>query len=88
MNAPLALTEVVCAAALCLFAIGISRGADSSSMRHGPEKNYEQAIPRAELLYQAAQNMCEKAEGSKRELCLKEAKATHIRAVADAKARL
>ena len=55
MNAPLALTEVVCAAALCLFAIGISRGADSSSMRHGPEKNYEQAIPRAELLYQAAQ---------------------------------
>jgi hypothetical protein len=86
MNAPLTLTEVVCAAVLCLYAIGVSRGADSNPMLQGPEKNYEVAIARAELLYQAAQDVCEKANGSKRELCLKEAKATHIRALSDAKA--
>jgi hypothetical protein len=88
MHAPVTLTEAVCAALLCLYAIGTSRGADPNPMLQGPEKNYEQAIARAELLYQAAQDVCEKAESKSRELCLKEAKATHIRAVADAKARL
>ena len=88
MPAPVTLTELVCAAALCLYAIGTSRGADPNPMLQGAEKSYEQAIARAELLYQAAQDVCEKTESKKRELCLKEAKATHIRAVADAKARL
>jgi hypothetical protein len=87
MNVPVTLTEVICAAVLCLYAIGTSRG-DPAPMLQGPDKNYEQAVARAELLYQVAQDVCEKSEVKKRELCLKEAKATHIRAVADAKARL
>jgi hypothetical protein len=80
------LTEAVCAAILCLYAVGTSRGADT--MLQGPEKNYEEAVARAELLYRVAQDVCDKEEGSQRELCLKEAKATHVRAVSDAKARL
>lgn len=88
MQAPVTLTEAVCAAVLCLYAIGTSRGADTMTMLPGPEKSYEAAIAKAELLFRVAQDVCDQAEGSKRELCLKEAKATHVRAVSDAKARL
>jgi hypothetical protein len=77
----------VCAAVLCLYAVGTSRG-DPAPLLQGPERNYEEAIARAEVLYQAAQDVCEKAESKRRDLCLKEAKATHVRAVSDAKARL
>jgi hypothetical protein len=87
VHAPVVLAEVACAAILCLYAIGTSRG-DPAPMLQGPEKNYEEAITRAEMLYQAAQDVCEKTDSKKRELCLKEAKATHVRAIADAKARL
>jgi len=86
MQAPITLTEAVCAAILCLYAVGTSRGGDLMSPGH--EQAYEQAIARAEILYRTAQDVCEKEQGSKREVCFKEAKATHIRALADAKARL
>jgi hypothetical protein len=86
MQAPVTWTEAACAAILCLYAVGTSRGGDT--MLQGPEKNYEAAMVRAELLYRVAQDVCDKEDGSKRELCLKEAKATHIRAVSDAKTRL
>jgi hypothetical protein len=85
-QSPMTLTGAACAAILCLYAVGTSGGADT--ILHGPEKNYEAAIARAELMYRVAQDVCDKEEGSKRELCLKEAKATHVRAVSDAKARL
>ena len=86
MRAPITITEAVCAAILCLYAVGTSRGDDL--VGQGRDQEYEAAIARAEILYQAAQNVCEKEQGSNRDLCFKEAKATHIRAVADAKARL
>jgi len=86
MQAPVTLIEALCAATLCLYAVGTSGGADT--MLQGPEKNYEAAIVRAELMYRVAQDVCDEAEGSKRDLCLKEAKSTHVRAVSDAKARL
>jgi hypothetical protein len=86
MQVPVTWTEAVCAAILCLYAIGTSRGEDA--MLPGPEKNYEASMARAELLYRVAQDVCDKEDASKRELCLKEAKATHIRALSDAKARL
>jgi hypothetical protein len=88
MRVPVTLTEAICAGILCLYAVGTSRGADQNPTLQGPEKNYEQAIARAEVLYQVAQDVCEKSESKQRDVCLKEAKATHIRAVADAKARL
>jgi hypothetical protein len=88
MQAPVTLTEAICAAILCLYAVGTSRGADQNPTLQAPEKSYQQAIARAEVLYQVAQDVCEKAESKQRDLCLKEAKATHIRAVSDAKARL
>jgi hypothetical protein len=80
------LTEAVCAAILCLYAVGTSRGADLVSPSQ--EQAYEQGIARAESLYGAAQDICEKERGSEREVCFREAKATNIRALADAKARL
>ena len=86
MQVPVTLTEAVCAAILCLYAVGTSRGADTALP--GPEKSYEAAIARAELLYRVAQDVCDQSKSSERELCLKEAKATHVRAVSDAKARL
>src|SRR5215472_12733239 len=86
MRAPITITEAVCAAILCLYAVGTSRG--DALVGQGRDQEYEAAITRAEILYQAAQNVCENEQGSDRELCFKEAKATHIRAVADAKARL
>jgi hypothetical protein len=88
MRAPLTLTEAVCTAILCLYAISNARAADSNPLLDGPAKSYEQALARADVLYFAAQDTCEKAEAQKRDLCLKEAKATHARAVAGAKARL
>jgi hypothetical protein len=86
MKAPITITEAACTAILCLYAVGTSRGADP--LQHGVDKTYEAAVARASLLYRAAQDMCEKEEGSKRDVCFKEAKATHLRAVSDAKARL
>lgn len=86
MQAPITLTEAVCAAILCLYAVGTSRGGDLRPPND--EEAYEQAIARAETLYKGAQDVCEKDQGSEREVCFKEAKATHIRALADAKARL
>lgn len=80
------ITEAVCAAILCLYAVGTSRGDDLIGQRR--DEAYEAAIARAEILYRAAQDVCEKEQGSNRDICFKEAKATHIRAVADAKARL
>lgn len=85
---PLTLTEAVCTAVLCLYAISTARAADSNPLLDGPAKSYEQAIARAEVLYLAAQDACEKAEAEKRNLCLEEAKTTRTRAIAGAKARL
>lgn len=86
MRAPITLTEAVFAAILCLYAVGTSRGDDLVGQSR--DQAYEEAIARAEILYQAAQGVCEKEQGSTRDLCFKEAKATHIRALADAKTRL
>jgi len=86
MQAPITLTEAICAAILCLYAVGTSRGGDLVSPGH--DQQYEEAIARAEILYRAAQDVCEKEQGGEREVCFKEAKATHIRALAEAKARL
>jgi hypothetical protein len=86
MQAPITLTEAICAAILCLYAVGTSRGGDLVSP--GQDPAYEEAITRAEILYRVAQDVCEKEQGDQRVVCFKEAKATHIRALAEAKAQL
>jgi hypothetical protein len=86
MQAPITLAQAICAAILCLYAVGTSRGGDLVSPGHDQE--YEEAIARAEILYRAAQDVCEKEQGGEREVCFKEAKATHIRALSEAKGRL
>lgn len=84
MQAPLTLGGAVCAASLCLYSIGMSH--DAGPVRHDRDQAYPRTMLRAEAVYRAAQDACERKDANTRDLCFREAKATHIRAITDARA--
>jgi hypothetical protein len=86
MPAPLTLTEAALVALLGLFAMGSARAADL--VQNQREKEYRTAADRADARYRNALGACEPLDGSERDLCFGDAKATFIRAMAEAKARL
>lgn len=78
----LAITELILAAVLCIFAVGTVRAADSER-----KHEYKEAIERADADYKAAKEACESREGHERDVCMKQARADHVRATAEAKAQ-
>jgi regulator of protease activity HflC (stomatin/prohibitin superfamily) len=82
----LTIPEVICAGVLCMFAMG---SVNATSTAERDRKNeYKAAVARADADYKAAKDACKPKQGNDRDVCLKEAKAEHVKVTADAKARL
>jgi hypothetical protein len=82
----LTLSELLCVAVLCLFAIGTSRAADSAATDRKNE--YKVAIAHADADYKAAKEGCKTRQGNDRDVCMQQAKADHVKATEEAKAQL
>jgi vacuolar-type H+-ATPase subunit E/Vma4 len=82
----LTISEAICVGALCVFAIGTSRAADPAATDRKNE--YKVAIANADADYKAAKEACKSHKGNDRDVCLKQAKADHVKATSEAKARL
>jgi len=82
----LTIPEAICAGVLCLFAIGSVNAATTAERDRKNE--YKAAVARADADYKAAKDACKPKQGNDRDVCLKEAKAEHVKATADAKALL
>ena len=82
----LTIPEAICAGVLCMFAMG---SVDAATTTERDRKNeYRAAVARADADYKAAKDACKSRQGNDRDVCLREAKAEHVKATADAKARL
>ena len=84
MSSAISLVEAGCAALLCLYAISGSRVADP--VVPDATQRYAAAVARANALYQRAQTACEGRLGDQRDLCFREAKATLVGRVNEARA--
>jgi hypothetical protein len=82
----LTISEVVCAGALCVLAMGAAHAADPDATDRKNE--YKAAIAHADADYSAATSACKSRQGNDRDVCLKQAKADHVKATEEAKARL
>ena len=82
----LTIPEVICAGVLCMFAIGSVNAANTAERDRKNE--FKAAVARADADYKAAKDACKPKQGNDRDVCLKEAKAEHVKATADAKALL
>ena len=80
----MSLTEAGCAALLCLYAISASPVADP--IVPDATQRYATEIARANARYQAAQAVCEASPAKLQDLCFREAKATLLRRISDARA--
>jgi len=69
--------------ALCLFAAS-AYAADP--VKQERENEYKAAIARADADYKAAKDACSTRSGNDKDVCMKDAKAAHVQATADAKA--
>ena len=82
----LTIPEAICAGVLCLFAIGSVNAATTAERDRKNE--YKAAVARADADYKAAKDACKPKQGNDHDVCLKEAKAEHVKATADANALL
>jgi len=82
----LTIPEAICAGVLCLFAIGSVNAA--STAERDRKNEYKAAVARADADYKAAKDACKPKQGNDKDVCLKQAKAEHVKATADAKALL
>ena len=86
MSVPITLTEAACAAILCLYAVSTSRGADTPAS--AVAEKYDAGLARADATYRSAQAICDElSQGGQRDICFREAKATFIGKIVEAKAR-
>ncbi|TMH23479.1 MAG: cell envelope biogenesis protein TolA [Betaproteobacteria bacterium] len=69
-----------------MFAIGSVNAA--STAERDRKNEYKATVARADADYKAAKDACKPKQGNDKDVCLKEAKAEHVKAVADAKAQL
>jgi hypothetical protein len=71
-----------------MFAMGSVNAADNAAAEKDRKNEYKAAVKRADADYKAAKEACKAKKGNDRDVCLKEAKAEHVKQTADAKARL
>ncbi len=86
MSRQVTIAGAICAGGLFLFTLGTANAADQATTDRKNE--YKAAIAHADADYAAAKEGCRAREGNDRDVCMKQAKADHVRATADAKARL
>ena len=76
--------ELLLASALCAFASGVQAADPDKAQR---EAAYKETVAHADADYKAAKEACKARQGNDKDVCMKEAKAAHVRATADAKAK-
>lgn len=73
---------ILAGAALCIFA---ANAYAADPVKQERENEYKAAMARADSDYKAARDACSGRRGNDKDVCLKDAKAAHVRATADAK---
>ena len=81
----LTMTEVICVAALGLFAMSTHAVTDPEKQN---KANYSAAIARADADFKVASQACNGQKGNDKDVCIQQAKANRDTAKADAKAAL
>jgi len=86
VSVPITLTEAACAAVLCLYAVSTSRGADTPAS--AVAERHDVGAVRAYAAYRSSQAICDElSQGGQRDICFREAKATYIAKIVEAKVR-
>ncbi len=80
----LTIKEVLMASLLCTFAVG-AQAADTAKMHR--DSDYKATVAQADADYKAAKENCKARQGNDKDVCMKEAKAAHVKMTADAKAK-
>jgi hypothetical protein len=70
-----------------LVVVALSAFAFSAQAADPNKAEYKATIAQADADYKTAKEACKAREGNDRDVCMKEAKAVHVRATADAKAK-
>jgi hypothetical protein len=76
--------ELLIASTLCAFAVGV-QAADPDKVQR--EAAYKTTVKQADADYKAAKEACKSRQANDKDVCMKEAKAAHVKATADAKAK-
>jgi hypothetical protein len=76
--------ELLLASTLCAFATGVQAADPDKAQR---EAAYKETVAHADADYKAAKEACKARQGNDKDVCMKEAKAAHVKATADAKAK-
>ena len=79
-----AMSQMVCAAALGVFAL--SSNAMGNDTKAADKTQYKAAVASAEAEYKSAKSACDAKAGNDKDVCIKEAKANLVKAKEDAKA--
>ena len=77
--------ELLIASTLCAFAVGVQAADDPNKAQR--EAAYKATVKQADADYKAAKEACKPRQGNEKDVCMKEAKATHVKVTADAKAK-
>jgi hypothetical protein len=80
----LTMREILVASTLYAFAMG-AQAADSNKAQRDAE--YKTTVSQADADYKAAKEACKARQGNDKDVCMKEAKAAHVKTTADAKAK-
>jgi len=76
--------ELLLASTLCAFAAGVQAADPGKAQR---EAEYKETVAHADADYKAAKEACKARQGNDKDVCMKEAKAAHVKVTADAKAK-
>ena len=77
--------ELLIASTLCAFAVGVQAADDPNKAQR--EAAYKATVKQADADYKAAKEACKPRQGNDKDVCMKEAKAVHVKVTADAKAK-
>lgn len=77
--------ELLIASTLCAFAVGVQAADDPNKAQR--EAAYKATVKQADADYKAAKEACKPRQGNDKDVCMKEAKAAHVKVTADAKAK-
>jgi hypothetical protein len=69
--------------AMCVFAANVYA---ADTVKQERENEYKAAMAKADADYKAAKDACSSRKGNDKDVCMKDAKAAHVHATADAKA--
>jgi hypothetical protein len=78
------ITELLVVVALSAFAFSAQAADPNKAQR---DADYKATVAQADADYKTAKEACKARDGNDKDVCMKEAKAVHVRTTADAKAK-